>query len=346
MGDKRTEPRKAEASRSQPDVSSVGIRPQDLFAGGGEMGALMRATDWSKTEARPRRTLAEKSQDHARRRARQPVPDVALVGPRPAAPLQRRLPPHPEGQAPRVACRSGRARSGPRSGTSPGPWRGASRREGQRPGRRTSSCSSTAEGWPRRPTSRSRTARSRETTDGSAACSTRCRRRPRRCRANARSGCCTIWPRARPTRNPRTRRIASRRRSCPTNELDLPFVLLYVAERGGGRRTARRRRADGRTTRAPPRPLACPSREERERGSLAARRGHSNRSRGRRRRPLRRASGRCRPVAGTRVPNERSSCRCSAPASRRPTRSWSRASARTARSTTGTEASSGRPPIR
>ncbi len=33
--------------------ASVGASPQDLFAGGGEMGALMRSTDWSKTRLGP-----------------------------------------------------------------------------------------------------------------------------------------------------------------------------------------------------------------------------------------------------------------------------------------------------
>jgi hypothetical protein len=59
--------------------------------------------------ARSAGELAHEPEDHRGYRARQPLPHAAVVGPRPVAAVQRRLPPHPGGQAPRLA-RSGRAR--------------------------------------------------------------------------------------------------------------------------------------------------------------------------------------------------------------------------------------------
>jgi signal transduction histidine kinase len=53
MTDKRTEEKESEAKSPAAAVSSVGAPPKDLFAGGGEMGAIMRSTDWSKTKLGP-----------------------------------------------------------------------------------------------------------------------------------------------------------------------------------------------------------------------------------------------------------------------------------------------------
>lgn len=35
------------------DTDGAGVEGRDIFAGGGEMGALMRALDWSKTPLGP-----------------------------------------------------------------------------------------------------------------------------------------------------------------------------------------------------------------------------------------------------------------------------------------------------
>jgi hypothetical protein len=53
MGDKSTLSRKPEELSPPDPVPSVGASPRDLFAGGGEMGALMRSTDWSQTRLGP-----------------------------------------------------------------------------------------------------------------------------------------------------------------------------------------------------------------------------------------------------------------------------------------------------
>jgi hypothetical protein len=53
MGDKSTLSRKPEELSPPDPVPSVGASPKDLFAGGGEMGALMRSTDWSQTRLGP-----------------------------------------------------------------------------------------------------------------------------------------------------------------------------------------------------------------------------------------------------------------------------------------------------
>lgn len=53
MTDRRTDQRRPDALSPPAAATSVGTPPQDLFAGGGEMGALMRATDWSKTRLGP-----------------------------------------------------------------------------------------------------------------------------------------------------------------------------------------------------------------------------------------------------------------------------------------------------
>ncbi len=86
MMDKPTAESKSDASPPTA-VASVSAPAMDLFAGGGEMGAIMRSTDWSKTKLGPVEDWPKSLQNHAGRRTRQPVPHVALVGPRPAAPL-------------------------------------------------------------------------------------------------------------------------------------------------------------------------------------------------------------------------------------------------------------------
>jgi signal transduction histidine kinase len=51
--EKRTEKRRRDPPGSPAAVRFAGAPPKDLFAGGGEMGALMRSTDWSKTKLGP-----------------------------------------------------------------------------------------------------------------------------------------------------------------------------------------------------------------------------------------------------------------------------------------------------
>lgn len=53
MEEKSTELSKPDELSPSADVSSVGAPPNDLFAGGGEMGALMCSLDWSKTRLGP-----------------------------------------------------------------------------------------------------------------------------------------------------------------------------------------------------------------------------------------------------------------------------------------------------
>jgi hypothetical protein len=52
----------------------------DFLAGGGEMGALTREFDWSKTSLGPPETLAAKSSGYGASRSHLAPPDVHLVG--------------------------------------------------------------------------------------------------------------------------------------------------------------------------------------------------------------------------------------------------------------------------
>ena len=79
------------------DMSSA-----DVLADGGEMGALMRSIDWSKTPLGSGRRLVAGAADDGRSAAAQPVPDAALVGARVRSALQRRVPADPRRQAPEV----------------------------------------------------------------------------------------------------------------------------------------------------------------------------------------------------------------------------------------------------
>jgi len=53
MRDKRTAESESDSMSLPVAVASVDVPVKDLFAGGGEMGALMRSTDWSKTRLGP-----------------------------------------------------------------------------------------------------------------------------------------------------------------------------------------------------------------------------------------------------------------------------------------------------
>ena len=110
--------------------------PDDLFAGGGELGELMRRRDWSATPARPGRRLAAEPQDLRPHHAHLAPADVRLVGRRADQSLQRRLQDDRRRQAPGGArtARVGRVagdlglRSGPRAAVRDAAERGDLRR--------------------------------------------------------------------------------------------------------------------------------------------------------------------------------------------------------------------------
>ena len=138
---------------------------RSLFAGGGELGAEMAAQDWSQTPLGPPGRLALGAAQRRPDPADVPVLHVGWPG----APSSRSSTTTPTGATPCRPSTRGRwagppRRSGPRSGTTSG--RGSSRcsTPASPPGTRTCCSSSSAAATPRRPTTRSPTARSTATT--------------------------------------------------------------------------------------------------------------------------------------------------------------------------------------
>jgi hypothetical protein len=213
MNENRAPSMLPKAGALQPDRSPEGKRradgqPPSWLRGGGEMGELIRSTDWSKTllgsvegwpqSLRPCSVSCWAADFRCCSGGGQisSTSTTTRTGRSCATSIRR--------PSPRPPLRFGR-----RFGRSPGRWREAYSPEDQLRGRRISNSSSTAARCWKKPTSPFPTARCRTMTEALAACSTPCKRRPPRCRESGRSGCCTIWPPALRRRRPRTRRTES-----------------------------------------------------------------------------------------------------------------------------------------
>ena len=175
-----------------------------LFDGGGEVGALMRDKDWSATLARAARHLAAEPANHRPHHADVALRDVDGLGPRPHVLLQRRL------RAMTLGAKHPWALGRPTREVWAEIWDAASARASStfwtaatRRGTKRCCSSSSATAIPRRPTTRSRTARC-PTIEGNV-CGQFLRRhrgdraRHRRAAAGAR---CARWPPAWPRRRP------------------------------------------------------------------------------------------------------------------------------------------------
>ena len=236
------------------------------LAAGGEMGARMRAIDWSRTPLGPVASWPQSLRTWGA--SCELATRCSSGGAGAAQHLQRRLPPDARRKHPAALGRP-RARSGRRSGTRSGPMARGASSAARRP-TRTSRSSSSATATSRRRTSPSRTARADDERRRRRHVLHRAPRRPRRCSASAARACCaTSRARAPRRRAPTTRpaRIAAagarRQRARPALRAPLP------ARQGGGRAPGGAQ-ADGHAG-AP----AAPTRDRlaTRAGAVAARRG-------------------------------------------------------------------------
>ena len=180
-------------------MAAIGGDVSRVLVGGGQMGALMRALDWSATRGGAGPALAAEPADRGQHPARVEVPHDDRLGPAVHPLLQRRLPAHPRRQQ---ASLPGQARAGgvPRDLATIGPLFAERDARETRSGSTTCWCRSIGTATSRSATSPSRTAPSGTSAARWAASPSRWRRRrPGWCTS---AGCarCASWRRARPTR--------------------------------------------------------------------------------------------------------------------------------------------------
>ena len=225
----------------------------DFLAGGGEMGARMRALDWSRTPLGPPEQWPQSLKTAVRIMLTSRQPMFVWWGDAAHQPLQRRLQgrssaastPGRSGSRPRVVWREIWDQVGPRAESAmvdnEGTYDEALLLIMERTATR------------RRPTTPSPTARSPTTTAAPAGSSAPTPTTPSASSASGSSACCASWRPARRTRAPSTRPATQRRACLATNPRDLPFALIYLVDADARRRGAGRRVRDRRGHPAAPR---------------------------------------------------------------------------------------------
>ena len=213
--------------------------PRDCFVGTGEMAALMRATDWSKTPLGPVETWSLSLRMMVELAAGQPLAAAALVGAAIHLDLQRRLSSDPRKQAPEVARAARQRVLGGDLAHPEAADRHAISTAARRPGWMTSSSRSIGTALSRRRISPSPIVRFPTTPRraASAGCWRPCTRSPRRSSA---SGACMALRDlglGRRRRRRRRRRAPIAAAALGDHAKDVPFALFYIID--GDRAEAR-----------------------------------------------------------------------------------------------------------